>query len=106
MINENRVEAAVNFHRDNAERHGQLKGAVSFYEYKFKRAKAAAFLEASGTVAEREAKALLTDAVKDAAQDLRDMIAEETELRDKLKAADLTIEVWRSQNANQRRGNV
>lgn len=102
MISDERAEAAVEFIRDNAKRHGQLKGAVSFHEYEAKRAKAMAFSAADGTVAEREAIAIASNEVSLANEKLRDVIAEETILRDHIQAAELTIEVWRTQQSNAR----
>lgn len=102
MISDERAEAAVEFIRDNAKRHGQLKGAASFHEYETKRARAAAFLEAEGTVAEREHRAMLDDRVKDAHEKLRDVIADELMLRDQMEAATLTFEKWRTEQSNAR----
>lgn len=92
----------MEFIRDNAKRHGQLKGAISFHEYETKRAKAAAFLETEGTVAEREHRAMLDDGVRDANEKLRDSIAEELMLRDQIEAATLTFEKWRTEQSNAR----
>ena len=92
----------MEFIRDNAKRHGQLKGAVSFHEYETKRARAAAFLDAEGSVAEREHKAVLDDGVRYAHEKLRDSIAEELMLRDQIEAATLTFEKWRTEQASAR----
>ena len=102
MISDERAEAAVEYMRDNAKRHGQLKGAIGFHEYETKRAKAAAFLELDGTVAEREHRATLDPAVYAAHEKLRDATAEELELRDLLEAARLTFEKWRTEQSNAR----
>jgi len=102
MISDERADAAVEFIRDHAKRHGQLKGAISFHEYETKRAKAAAFLESEGTVAEREHKAMLDDSVRQAHEKLRDSIADEMMLRDQIEAATLTFEKWRTEQSNAR----
>lgn len=104
MIEDTRAEAACEFIRDNAKRHGQLKGLVLFSEYKIKRARAQAFIDADGTVAEREAKAWVLPDVWKAVEEHRDATAEETMLRDQIEAANLTFETWRTQQANQRKG--
>lgn len=92
----------MEFIRDNAKRHGQLKGAISFHEYETKRAKAAAFLELEGTVAEREHRAMLSPEVHTAHEKLRDAIADELMLRDQMEAATLTFEKWRTEQSNAR----
>lgn len=102
MITDERAEAAVEFIRDSAKRHGQLKGAASFHEYETKRARAAAFLESVGTVAEREHRAMLDASVLAAHEKLRDAIAEELMLRDQMEAATLTFEKWRTEQSNAR----
>ena len=104
MISDERAEAACEFIRDNARRHGQLKALVLFSEYKIKRARAEAFLAAEGTVAERESKAWVVPEVWAAVEEQRDATADETMLRDQIEAANLTFETWRTQQANQRKG--
>jgi hypothetical protein len=104
VINDTRAEAAAEFIRDNAKRHGQLKGAALFAEYKIKRARSVAFLEAEGTVAEREAKAWMAEEVRLASEEHRDATADEIMLRDQIEAANLTFEVWRTQAADRRKG--
>lgn len=103
MIEDSRAEAAVEFIRDNAKRHGQVKALALFAEYKVKRARAVAFMEAEGTVAEREAKAWVVPEVWAAVEEQRDATAEEVELRDKMEAADLTFRTWQTQRADSRR---
>jgi hypothetical protein len=104
MISDERADKAVEFIRDNAERHGQVKAAALFAEYKVKRARSQAFLDATGTVAEREAAAWIDPAVTAATEEHRDMVAEETMLRDLIEAADLTFKKWQTEQANSRRG--
>lgn len=106
MISDERADAAVEFIRDNAERHGALKAAAIFHEYETKRAKAAAFLEATGTVAEREHKSVLAPEVHAAYEKLRDVTAEEMMLRDLFQAADMTFEKWRTEQSNARANKV
>lgn len=106
MVTEDSADKAWHFIRDNAKRHGQLKAAVLFCEYKVKRARSQAFLEAEGTVAEREATAWVSPDVIAATEEHRDMVAEETMLRDQMEAANMAFEKWRTEQANQRAGIV
>lgn len=114
MISDERAEKAVEFIRDNAARHGQLKAAVSFHEYKARRVRSEVFLALEGpmsdgrkpTASDRDAVAMSAPSTLTAYEELRDVIAEEQMVRDQIQAAELTIEVWRTQAANQRRGNI
>ena len=106
MIHENRVEKAVEFIRDNAERLGELVGHVKGLEQQRKVVHGQAFLEAEGTVAEREAKAFSSAEFKITAEEIENAWAEKTTLETQLRAAELTIEVWRSQNKWGDRGHV
>lgn len=105
-MDENQGERAWQFIRDNAKRHGQLRAHVKFCEYKIKRAWSQAFLDASGTVAEREAVAWLSEEVKTASEERRDAMTEETLLEDQIQAAELAFENWRTEQANQRRAQM
>lgn len=102
MINEERVEKAVEYLRDTAEEYGQLCGQVELYAHLIKQHKAGAFLDVTGTVAEREAKSHQFDTVKESAESHSNAVAEKMTLMAKRKAAELTIDVWRSQNASSR----
>jgi hypothetical protein len=104
VTDENQGERAWQYIRDNAKQHGQLRAHVKFTEYKIKRAWSQAFLEASGTVAERESRAWLSPEVETAVNERRDAMAEETMLEDTIESARLAFENWRTDQANQRKG--
>ena len=102
MINEQRTEKALEYLRDTAKQYGELCGLVELLAHNIKIYRSISFLEATGTVAEREAKAWVTEAVKDAVEAHSNAVAEKMETLTKRKAAELTIDVWRSQNATSR----
>lgn len=104
MITDDRAEKACEFIRDNAQRHGQLKGAKAFHEHEIKRRKAIAYISSEGSVAERQAHSEIDEDVRAAISKLIESITEESELADKIKAAELTYEIWRTQQANMRKG--
>jgi len=106
MIDEARTEKAVEFIRDNAGLMGQLRGQKAFLEHAIKVSRAQAFMDSAGTVAERDHQAYLSEGVGLRLQELRDCVTELSTVETKIKAAELTIEVWRTQAANQRRGNI
>lgn len=103
MITEERAERAAEFIRDNAERYGELTGKCKSLEQKRKVVFGAAFLESSGTVAEREAKAHTSKSFQGVTEEIENSWADKTTLETQLKAAELTIELWRSMNASNRR---
>lgn len=105
-INEGRAEKAVEFIRDHAERLGELIGACKALEHKRKVVQGQAFLEADGTVAERDAKAHTSTKYREVVEEIGNAWAEKETLATRLKAAELTIDVWRSQNSAAKRGHV
>jgi macrodomain Ter protein organizer (MatP/YcbG family) len=64
--------------------------------------KSLAFLEATGTVAEREATANVDERVKDAVEAHRDAVVEKMTIMTRRKAMELKIEVWRTQQSTNR----
>ena len=106
MISESRVEKAVEFYRDHAERYGQLVGLCKALEQKRKVVHGQAFLGAQGTVAEREARAYSSVEYRSIVEDIENSWADKTELESKLKAAEMTIDVWRSQNSSKNKAHL
>ena len=107
MISEQRVEAAVEFIRDHAEQLGHAVGHCKGLEQQRKVVKGQAFLASQlKTVSEREAKAYCSPEYKVIVEEIENAWAEAETLRTKLKAAELTIEVWRSQNSSKNRGHL
>jgi hypothetical protein len=104
MINEQRVEAAVEFIRDSAELLGGLVAHCKFVEYMAKVIKAELYKKATGTIQQRESEALDSPEYRQAIEDIENAFAEKVALETKMKAAEYTIEVWRSQNATARSG--
>jgi len=106
MISEQRTEAAVEFIRDHAHDLGKHIGRCKALEQERKTIKGRRFLEASGTVAEREAQAYASHAFKAVTQRIENAWADKTTLEIKLRAAELTIDVWRSQFSKYGKGHV
>jgi hypothetical protein len=104
VIPDERTERAVEFIRDNADLIGQLRGNKSYLEHRIKITRAQCFLESQGTVVERESLAWVNPEVEKLCIEYRDCVTELETLATKFKAAELQIEVWRTQQANSRRG--
>lgn len=106
MISDERAEKAVEYIRDHADEIGQLRGQKAYLEHHAKVILATEFLHATGTVAERDHTARASQAYLEAVQDIKDCVTELETVLTHFKAAELTVEVWRTQAANQRRGNI
>ena len=102
MISEQKVEAALDYLNKSSQLYGEVCGLVELRAHNIKIYRSMAFLEAAGTVAEREAKAWVIPTVRTAVDEHADAVAERWTIQTKRKAAELTCEIWRSQNATSR----
>jgi hypothetical protein len=106
VIDESRVEGAVEFLRDTAKQYGQARGYMAFAEGNLRRIKSLELLAAEGSLGEREAKAYASPRYLEALQDLQNATAEYETLRARRESAAITVDVWRSQNAARRQGAI
>ncbi len=106
MVTDEEVERAVNYYRDAAEKIADARARVKFLDHKRKVIRSTLFLEASGGVAEREAIAETRQEYKDVLDEYRSAVYDAEFLGTRLKAAELKIETWRTQQASNRRGHV
>ncbi len=106
MISDDRVEKAVEYLRDHSALIGQLRGQRAYLDHALKVTRSQAFLRHDGTVAEREALAWTDLRVTEMVAEYRDCVTELETLLTRFKAAELLVEVWRTENANARRGNI
>lgn len=104
MISDERVEAAMNMLADTDETAALAKAKVKALEVYGKTAKAFAFLETTGTVAEREAKALTSSIYREWQKDYEKAVIESETIANKRASAAGEREVWRSLQANRRQG--
>lgn len=102
IVKDSHVEAALNYL--NAQPHplAVARYNVTVTETAAKAAYARAFLEATGTVKERECAAEVSDEYQAAKAAEADAVMEFEDQRTKQKRADALIEVWRSEQANTR----
>lgn len=106
-VNDTSIEAALNFLRDSSKPMAEARALAKYLEQKRKSLKAAAFLEApSGPIAERESHAYTDSDYLQCLEDYRDAVYQSELLTNQMKAAELRIEVWRTLNANSRRGHL
>lgn len=109
MINEINIEKALDFIRDNAGKYAEAK-AQRIYLEEFRKSKKAALFNSypinpgdKPTVADRENYAYSHPEYIEILNGLQVAIEQEEEIKWKLKAAELKTEVWRTQQANNRR---
>ena len=86
MISDDRAEKAVEFTRDHADLRGSLKGQIAYLDHAIKIALAQAFLEAEGTVGERDARSRTDAGYQAKVIEQRDAITELHTIETKLKA--------------------
>lgn len=84
----------------------QAKASVKASEHTLKVVKAKSFLSSEGPQGQREQQAYASEEYQSVLNDLKDVTLEAETMGAKRKTAELAIEVFRSLNANQRRGNV
>lgn len=99
-------EKALDYLASTDEAYARAKAMVKFLEHKRKTIKATLYLDAKGTINERESYAYKHEEMIKFLDEYQDAVYDEQILASKRKRAELTIEVWRSKNANQRKGNV
>ena len=104
---ESDISAALRYMAETDEQGAKLAAHVKALEHQAKTIKGLAFLDATGaTMAEKEAEAVSSSAYRAWIEDYENAVADSETIKAKRKRAELTVEVWRSINANQRRGNV
>lgn len=106
MIADEQIERSLDYVRDNAALIGQLRGQKAYLEHRIKIERSERYLDAEGTVNEREAIAWTDPSVHRLCNEYRDCLTEMHTVETLFKAAELKIEVWRSQNANARAGHI
>lgn len=106
-VSDESIERALNFMRDSSKPLADAKARMKYLEQKRKTLKAVAFLDATGSnIAEREAKAYTAPEYRECLEEYRQAVYDAELLTNEFRAAELRIEVWRSLNANSRRGHV
>lgn len=104
MIDEAQAEKALNYLANTDETCAKAKGSVKALEYRLKVAKAIEFLTANGTMAEKEAQALASLPYRDLIDQYETAVIEFETIAAKRERAVLTIDVWRTESSNRRKG--
>lgn len=102
MITDDQAERAADFIRDNAVNFAQAKASRIYCEEYRKSLKAILFNQMEGTIADKDAQAYAHEKYLLHLEEIRNAVIEEEKLKGLVKAAEMKIEIWRSQSANSR----
>jgi hypothetical protein len=100
------VSESLDYLNNTDEVCAQAKASMRYYEHHLKTVKALVYSRSTGTQKDKEAMAYTSVAYEDAKVNYRNAVCDYETYYNKRKTAELTIEVWRSQNANRRSGNI
>lgn len=98
------IEEAIHFIAATDEEYAAVKAGVKAAEHTMKTIKAEQYLLTKGTVAEREAQAITTEAYRAEVMKMEDLFCMAETLTAKRKSKELMIDVWRTLEATRRRG--
>ena len=105
-INRERMEEALDYLSETCEIAARSKSYVDGMRQKGKTKKAMAFLEANGTVAERDAKSVTSKEFKKWTTDLENAVADSETYENKRKVEELIVRTYQTISANLRATNV
>lgn len=106
IITEEKLEAAIATLQASDDDCANLRVEVSRKEYLCKVARARVFLTSTGSVENRKALAETHQSVQDAEEARLTALGEYEKIKAKRETNVLICEVWRSENANRRAGNI
>ena len=105
-IPESRLETALRRIAESDEPHAELKADMLRAEHAAKKTKAAIFLMAEGTVAEREARSVASDRYNEAMEDYFNAVKDFNSLNNMRDLEFVVIDAFRTLEASRRAGNV
>ena len=106
LISDERVEKALKYLAETDLPAAQAKARSKALEQYGKTVKAFGFLEASGTVAERESQALTSEQYGEYLDTYERAVQEDQHYANKRTTESGIVDVWRNEQANRRRGNI
>ena len=103
ITDDDRAEAAHNALTDSDEKYGTRSAYVKMAPHMTKLIKAKAFLNTSGTVAERESMAYASEDYKKFTDNLKDAMVEYEILHAERESWQREVDIWRTVSANRRK---
>lgn len=102
LISDDLVQSAFDWLRENTRPAAAAKAARIRAEHTTKRVKAQMFLEASGSVAERDARAIASDEYLEAVDAEASAVEQDEYHRNQRNKAEAIIDAWRTEQSNYR----
>jgi len=106
MIDRERAEKAIEFLTDTDVECAKAKSLLEGYVRQDKTIKSTAFLDAQGTVGERNARAEVSALATEHARKIENATLDYETLRNRRNTAMIVIDFWRSLEASRRKGNI
>ena len=106
MINEERLYKAMQRLAETDETAAELKTEVSRSKYKLDRVKATIQVHSTGAQELRKAQAIIAPETQEAEETHLEALKAYEALHNDRKTQELVVEVWRSEGANRRAGNI
>ena len=106
MITEERLYKAMQILAESDERTAELKTDVSRQKFRLDRVKASIQIYSEGAQELRKAHAIASPETEKAEEDYLSAIQAFESLNNSRKTEELVVEVWRSEGANRRAGNI
>lgn len=106
MISDERLQKSLKYLAETDEPCAKAKSLLVGLDHQLKTIKAVSFTTASGTMAEKEAKAYASQSYREHVAKIEQATYDYEILRNKRLTEELVVECWRSINANRRKGNV
>ncbi len=103
ITDDDKAEAAHNALTDSDEEYGRVSAYVKMAPHVTKLIKAKAFLNTSGTVAERESMAYASEDYKKITDNLKDAMVEYEVLHARRESWQREVDIWRTVNASRRK---
>lgn len=106
MISDDKLQKALIYLAETDESCAKARGLLAGLDRQAKTVKAVEFLNSPGNVSERNEMAYSSQRYVDHTIKIENATVDYEIMRNKRLTAELIVEVWRSENANRRRGNV
>lgn len=106
IVTEEQAAGALKYLAETDVPHARTKALAKALEHNLKVVRSIEFIQAEGTVAEREAISYASKAYKDKVEEWQNAVADYEIMDNKRQRAILTIEMYRTVSANQRKGNI
>ena len=106
MISDDRLQKALTYLAETDLTCAELKTDVARQEFKLKQIKAAIFTTSDGNIEQRKAASETHESTQDQITNYLDAVQAYESMNNKRKTEQLIVELWRTESANKRQGNI